>query len=42
MSTLITTLSMTGYYSLQPVVYRVDDVTVAFFDGVLYPRDHLA
>ncbi|KAH7095583.1 hypothetical protein FB567DRAFT_512918 [Paraphoma chrysanthemicola] len=41
LSSVITILSMTNYYGQQPAFDRVDNVTTAFFEDVLYPRDHL-
>lgn len=41
MSSLITILSMTNYYGQQPAFDRLDNVTVSFFENVLYPQDHL-
>jgi hypothetical protein len=40
-SSVITILSMTNYYGQQPAFDRLDNVTTAFFEDVLYPRDHL-
>ncbi|KAH7085944.1 hypothetical protein BKA63DRAFT_29688 [Paraphoma chrysanthemicola] len=41
LSSVITILSMTNYYGQQPAFDRVDNVTTAFFEDVLYPRDRL-
>jgi hypothetical protein len=41
LSSLITVLSMTNYYGQQAAFDRIDDVTVSFFDNVLYPRDYV-
>lgn len=40
LSSLITVLSTTNYYSQQPAFDRVDDIVVSSFDDVLYPRDY--
>jgi hypothetical protein len=40
LSSLITVLSMTNYYSQQAAFDRVDTVSVSFFQDVLYPRDY--
>ncbi|EUC27285.1 hypothetical protein COCCADRAFT_31198 [Bipolaris zeicola 26-R-13] len=41
LSSLITVLSMTNYYSQQAAFDRVDTVDVSFFENVLYPRSHV-
>lgn len=40
MSNLLTILSMSNYYSQQAAFDRVENVTVSFFEDVLYPRDY--
>jgi hypothetical protein len=40
LSSLITVLSMTNYYSQQAAFDRVDTVAVSFFENVLYPRSY--
>jgi hypothetical protein len=40
LSSLITVLSMTNYYSQQAAFDRVDTVAVSFFENVLYPRNY--
>jgi hypothetical protein len=40
LSSLITVLSMTNYYSQQAAFDRVDTVSVSFFQDVLYPRNY--
>lgn len=41
MSSLITVLSMTNYYSQLPAFDRLETVDVSFFNNVLYPRNSL-
>lgn len=41
LSSLITVLSMTNYYSQQVAFDRVDTVAVSFFENVLYPRSYV-
>ena len=41
MSSLITVLSTTNYYSQQPAFDRVDTAAVSFFTDVLYPRNYV-
>ncbi|KAH6619007.1 hypothetical protein C7974DRAFT_474730 [Boeremia exigua] len=41
MSNLLTILSMSNYYSQQAAFDRVDNVTVAVFENILYPQDSL-
>ncbi|KAH7408665.1 hypothetical protein DE146DRAFT_786082 [Phaeosphaeria sp. MPI-PUGE-AT-0046c] len=41
MSSLITVLSMTNYYSQLPAFDRLESVNVSFFSNVLYPRNSL-
>lgn len=41
MSSLLTMLSMSNYYSQQPAFDWVDNITVSFFENVLFPRDYV-
>ena len=41
LSSLITVLSTTNYYSQQAAFDRVDTVAVSFFENVLYPRSYV-
>ncbi|KAF2856157.1 hypothetical protein T440DRAFT_384667 [Plenodomus tracheiphilus IPT5] len=41
LSSLITVLSMSNYYSQQPAFDRLDDVTVSFFTTVFFPQKTL-
>ncbi|RYO33399.1 hypothetical protein AA0113_g11672 [Alternaria arborescens] len=41
MSSLLTMLSMSNYYSQQPAFDRIDNITVSSFENVLFPRDYV-